>query len=507
MPSPQMFTNIAVLNQARKIYNRKVALARETAEKIPKPLDKNGNPAKLDTRHPMDIAALVIDTKNFPEENWEQLFAEEADKMTRAFYTLDKNTDMPYPDAIKPYIRMVYEKMTCDMNINWDSVEEVENLLATQKASQSFATFVEDFPDIVFELYPDIADIRRLDTLTAKSSLIVHDAKRALSDKPDPDAKKISSSGTFGVYDSAEIRLISELGHPVFDARIKGSDVIHLDATASDLTMRFFLGMDFETEINGDYYNTDTYSKAYVELLARNHKHTSVEQGPDLMIAKGTGENDLFAYERLFINGKSVREIIRELNEDQNETLFNAQAIAGKMLTKALTDGKSIVTMMQVVTGKDGKTEFNHQEIKVDLNALNKADKKENNYSRFRRFLDLLHIYKIKRFKTNDERDAAQSKLRNNAEFQSALRAAEEKFINLYNSDQVQEEISKHRPNLKNVVPRMVRAEEVEKEKPAVSDPDRTPFTDFGKDLETVVNVESKHEEFEKTLSNGQKTI
>jgi hypothetical protein len=138
------------------------------------------------------------------------------------------------------------------------------------------------------------------------------------------------------------------------------------------------------------------------------------------MIAKGTGENDLFAYERLFINGKSVRETIRELNEEQNETLFNAQAIAGKMLTKALTDGKSIVTMMQVVTGKDGKTEFNHQELKVDLNALNKADKKENNYSRFRRFLDLLHIYKIKRFKTNDDRDTAQEKMRNSKEFKDA---------------------------------------------------------------------------------------
>ena len=129
-----MFLNLDVLNQARRNVNRKVALAQQAAEKVPKPfgkkIDGNGEEkeihATFDVRHPTDIAALIIDTTGIPEEKRDEYFLEQAEKITRAFYTLDEKTNLPHPEAIKPYIKMVYDKMTCDMNINWDSVEEVE---------------------------------------------------------------------------------------------------------------------------------------------------------------------------------------------------------------------------------------------------------------------------------------------------------------------------------------------------------------------------------------------
>ena len=298
--------------------------------------------------------------------------------------------------------------------------------------------------------------------------------------------------------------MISELGHPVFDARISGSNVIYLDALASDFTKKHFLDELFSFDNSGYIYTNDHYSKDYLENFARSYKHTSVEQMPDKAIEKAIDDN-FFAYERLFINGKSIRDTIRELQEDQRYTAFQAQAIAGKMLTGALTDGKSIVTMMQVVTGKGGKTEFHHQEVKVDLDKLNQVDKEETNYSLFRRFLDWAHIWKIQRFKSNDARDVAQEKLRNSEAFKNALRAAEDKFINRYNSDEVKNDMIRGIPALAGAIPKIVRAEDFEKNKQIENESNRIPLGKIDLETNQIVKVESKHEPIEKTLTNDQK--
>ena len=511
MPIPQMFLNIDVLTQARRNVNHKIALARQGTGKVPKPVVKKINkegrevvvPPNFDVRHPTDIASLIIDTTNVPEEEREAYFLNQAEQIARAFYTLDEKTNMPYPEAIKPYIKMVYDRMTCDMNINWDSVEEVERLLATMQASQGFATLVKDFPSVVLELYPTVGDIDRLDSLTAKSSLIVHDAYIALDDKPDPNLSVEPGTPAFnksGEYNTFENRMISELGHPVYDARLTGSDTIYLDAVASDYTKKHFLDESFEFD-NGYPYTSDHYSKDYLDNFSRAYKQTSVEQMPDKAIEQAIGDS-FFRYERLFINGKSIRDSIRELQEEQNYSAYDAQIVAGKMLTHALTDGKSIVTMMQVITAKDGKTEFRHQEVKVDLDQLNRVDKEETNYSVFRRILDWAHIWKIQRFKTNDDRDTAQEKMRNSKEFKDALRAAEDKFINRYNSEEVQKEIARTKPALTEAIPKMVRVEEFEKEMSVANESNRIKLEDVGKDLETVVAREPKHEDVSKTASN-----
>jgi hypothetical protein len=209
----------------------------------------------------------------------------------------------------------------------------------------------------------------------------------------------------------------------------------------------------------------------------------------------------------LFINGKSVRDTIRELNEDKGHSVFEARVIAGKMLTGALTDGKSIVTMMQVVTAKGGKTEFRHQEVKVDLDQLNKVDRAETNYSLFRRFLDWAHIWKIQRFKSNDARDAAQEKLRSSEKFQKALREAEDKFINRYNSDEIQDKITRNYPALAEVIPKIVRAEEFEKNNQIENNPSRIPLGNIELESNKNVKIEPKPELQDKTLTNDSRKI
>ena len=500
MPPKNISIKPEVLNQARRIFNRKLALAMEGTGKVPKPVCKKLNErgqeitfSAFDVRDPTDIAAFIIDTDNVPDDKKEEHFLNEAVEITKAFYTVDKKTNLPYPDAIKPYIKMVYDKTSKLLNTNWESAEEVAELLAANKASQSFATFVEDFANVIFELFPNVEDVRRIDSITGKATALFRDLDLYMKQYPDPDLVVDERKAEVSSQISFEDKLESELVHPVFDARIAESNTILLDALATDHTMKHFLNMDVSVESNGYTYDSDGYAREYLDTLARTYKKTSIEQMADNVVALSREEMSIH-FDHLFINGKSISQTMLEVQEKQGCTLYTAQAIAGKMFTNALTDGKSIVTMLQVATAKDGKTEFRHQEIKVDLDALNKADKQVTNYSRFRRFLDDVGIWKIRRFKTNKARDAAQEKLRKSTNFRNALRAVEDKILDEYNSEKVRDKFNNRYPHIAEALPKFVRAEEVEKEKPIVNAPDRVQLTDVEKDLETIVAVEPKQE-------------
>ena len=506
MPNPQMFTNLEVLKKARESFNWKLTTAREVTETVPNPFKINDTGSTFDVRYPEDIAALIVDMSGVPENEREAYYRKQTEQIAKAFFTLDEKTNLPYPEAIKPYIKQVYEKMTTTADINWDSVEDVERLLATEKASQSFATFVTDFPGVFFELYPTPDEIRRIDNLTAKSSLICHDSRIFLGSNEATVADSDKRDFMIQSNNSFENELISELGHRVIDARIKGDDDIHLDFSASDLTKKYFLDEPFEFDNGGMLpYTNDSYAKDYLMYLARSYTHTSVEQVSEKVISQAS-DYDSPEYDHLYINGKSARDSIVELKK-QGYSGFDAHAAVGKMLKNALTDGKSIVTMMRVVTAAGGKTEFSHQEIKIDLDKLNQVDKKETNYSRFRRFLDWAHIWKIQRFKSNDARDAAQEKLRSSEKFQKALREAEDKFINRYNSDEIQDKITRNYPALAEVLPKIVRAEEFEKNNQIENNPIRIPLGNIELESNKNVKIEPKHETKDKTLTNDSRKI
>lgn len=510
-----MFTNRAVLNQAIEKYNKRIALAKEATSRVPKPFKKveeaeEENTKKknkdFDTRHPTDIATLIIDTSHVPKEKQDEYFLEEAEKITRDFFTIDEETRRPNPDAIKSHIKKVYDKMTRDINtINWDSVDDVTNLIATMKASQGFATLVSDFPNVIFELYPTLDDVKWLDDFTAKATLICHDARIALDSNP--ETATVAASLGFGhqSYDTIENKILSETGHAVIDARINNSNVIHLDALATDTTKNFFLDTPFEVENDGVDYNNDSFSKDFILNLSTSYKHTSIEQMPDV-IMKNASDDHFFEYDHLYINGKSIRDYMREL-ENKNMKGFQVQAEAGKLLKNALTDGKSIVTMLQMQTGSNGQTRFYHHEIQVDLDKLNEVDKRETNYSRFRRFLDRWNIYKIQKFKSNKQRDAAQAKLRNKPKFQDALKTAEEKFINLYNSDEAQNELAKSNPGLAEAIPKIVREEDYKVEKQNENSHERISINSEDIESQKTVSVSPKSKVAEKTTSIDSKKI
>ena len=81
------------------------------------------------------------------------------------------------------------------------------------------------------------------------------------------------------------------------------------------------------------------------------------------------------------------------------------------------------------------------------------------------------------------------------------MRAAENKFIDRYNSEDVQKEIAKKNPAMAEAIPKIVRAEEFEKNKLIENNSERVQLTDVKNDLETVVTVVPKQENLNKTPS------
>lgn len=516
MPATLINIKPEVLNRARQIFNRKVELSQIGTNKIPFPVcKKKGKKGEeityfpFDDRHPTDLASFVIDTSSFPKDKKEELFTDAATELTRAFYTLDKNTDMPYPEAIKPYIKRMYENAERLLNnIDWDNAEYVAELLAADKASQSFATLVKDFPGIIYDIFPNVEDVRRIDAITGKLTTVLYELSLCCRQNPSPELVKANPAKAEALAVlSFEDTFEPEVVHPVFDARLKGSSTIMLDALASDKSINYFLKKDFEFTDDGITHNSDYYAQVYIDRLATAYKKTSIEQIPENALAQSRRQHSLH-YDRMFINGRSITQIIGDIRKKKGEDcpMYVVEPIVGKMLRDALTDGKSIVTMMQVVTAKDGKTEFRHDEVKVDLDALNRVDKERTNYSRFRRFLDEKGIFKIRKYKTNEARDAAQAKMRNSKKFQKALRAAEDNMLIAYNSDEMRKKLEEDYPHMAEALPKFVRAEELEKNKQVEQqNPDRYPLPGLAQDLNSTAKVEPKPEIKDKTLEHGTK--
>jgi hypothetical protein len=165
-------------------------------------------------------------------------------------------------------------------------------------------------------------------------------------------------------------------------------------------------------------------------------RHSTVEQTIVNTVQSCDEEENFYYEDMLFINGRSITELRDEWKKKNPhyELYYDPDKAMGQMIRDALTDGKSMVTMARMSLDANGEMRFNHKEIKVDLDALNKIDREQTHYNPIRRFLNWVGIWKIQRFSTNAERDARQAKVKNSSKFQNTLRAHEKKVLDTYNN-------------------------------------------------------------------------
>ena len=109
---------------------------------------------KDDTRNFADIANLIIDVQDIPEGERDAYYLNEVKKMADAFNTVGPIPGKPDPEAIKPYIKQMFEKVTTDPEIDWSNQRQVENLFKTIRITQALGTVVDDFLPICLDLFP-----------------------------------------------------------------------------------------------------------------------------------------------------------------------------------------------------------------------------------------------------------------------------------------------------------------------------------------------------------------
>jgi glycosyltransferase involved in cell wall biosynthesis len=142
----------------------------------------------------------------------------------------------------------------------------------------------------------------------------------------------------------------------------------------------------------------------------------------------------------VLIDGKSLKDIYEEQlnilkNTDTRTPERDANRAMSKILRDSLTDGHSVVSVVRPNLAADGKVSFTHQEVKVDLDKLNKIERNEK-HNAFRRALDYLRIYKIKpKYASNASRDERQSNYKNTADYKNMLASVEKKFIDTFNKN------------------------------------------------------------------------
>ena len=148
-------------------------------------------------------------------------------------------------------------------------------------------------------------------------------------------------------------------------------------------------------------------------------------------------------YDLVHINGKSVQEIIEEkMSQGLDEN--TAELEGAKALRDALTDGKSVVSLMRITFNKEGKVDFYHQELNVDLDKLNEADRQAH-HGFLRNLFHKIGIWKIpERYTSNKERDKNQDQLKADPEYANKIKRSEDKFIETYNSLEKPESKNKH---------------------------------------------------------------
>ena len=400
-----------------------------------------------DDRNIDDLAILLIKEQGETEEERNAYFDAEVEKLIDAF---EGKAD------IKPYIKALYDSLAISENINWCDPEQVERIYATIKVNQAVATMYSDFKKETLELYPTHTEKQNIDAKIGASGMLYFIFCDALLETD--FSAQIDEIIQIGLNPRAPLITNTTLVKKdacsdIFEANVKGETDVIIDPFRSENSKKFFMGQRIAlNDADGTSFTEDDYAMNYIRWLAQSGRETSFEQRLNNEAFEGDPDLD-FGYDSLlFINGKPFFEISKELNNFKPK----GDTLAGYKLREALTDGKSVVTLIRSSYTSDGKVKFYHQDIKVDLDKINEADRKETKYNFFRRFLDKIGIWKIQKFPSNKERDEKQDKIRNDPKYSNAIRDAENNLMKFYNGLKPRAD----RDMLRNIITNISRLDE-----------------------------------------------
>ena len=394
----------------------------------------------FDHRELRTIAAMLIDISsvaNEPEDVKREYYIAKLHVFEQEFlFSKD-------PEAKNRLLKKIYEEIATDIDIDWDNPAEIDHVACSLRVQQVLGTIADKTPQDVLKVYNTEAEAKRLDNISLKNMMNLGVFQNALVEQC---PKEIASKITAGMnFDGYAYRFRNDIINAFVKANEDGTNVATFDPNTSETFKKHFLGDEFDlvfTKRSTDplepdtmieeHYTSDEATKHFMEYIYGISSGTVNEY--IVMSGYLTGHSK---EEMLFINGRPMSEIIAKqeaVYANDPTPRKTALISAGRILRDALTDGNSVVSLMRPYLVEGGKVAFNHQEIKVDLDKLNKIERQEK-HNVFRRMLHAIGIRIPHKYASNQERERNQSAIKSDPQYQAALKNAEKKFIDAYNKN------------------------------------------------------------------------
>ena len=397
---------------------------------------------EFDYRDTFSLCTLLIDISEVmdqSEEVKEEYFKRELMKFEQDFIlTKDPSTRIPY-------LRRLYNEIATDYNIDWDDPKQIDHLFCSVMAQQAIGTMSEKLPREILSLCPNEAEAKRIELINMKNATNIGEFQAIMSERYPDMIKNIRCSAALKAGHFTELTFTAS--RHFTEPSAVNDNVITFDPTSSDIIKKHLLGDEFDlvtevryfpddpNDVTIEHYTHDDVARNFTEAITEISRKT-INETRLINIFNKDAEHDF--KELVFINGRPLKDIYEEKlreHEGSRDANLKANIATGKAFRDAITDGRSVVTIMRPLLLENGKVSMNHQEIKVDLDKLNKIERKEK-HNAFRRFLDYIHIYKIKpKYASNEARDAVQAEFKSREEYRNGLKEAEKNFIKIFNEN------------------------------------------------------------------------
>ena len=436
MPNPVMFSNEEALRRGIERADWKIQTAIEYFNSLKYDYKKK---VFFDHRETHTIAALLIDISsvaNAPEEVKKAYYFEQLKLFEEEFILSDDE------GRKARFMQELCNNLATRIDIDWDDERAIENLACSYRAQQAPGTTVERIPFEVLSMFGHKDDVQAFDSIGVKNMIHLTKFASALAAR----FPNLADILVCPDLHNADYKLRESITEKMQVARDNGSNQVIIDPTESEVMKKVLLGDKFriverkpnrldpdedEVFIFDEMQAMQSFAKPIYTISGSTMNEYMTVDG--YRGERGDNRSDL-----LLIDGRPLTDIAKEkqqeLRNNGGASTMTYAALEGTVLRDALCAG-SVITVMRPNMLPGGKIDFSYQEVKVNLDALNKFERNEK-HNAFRRALDYIGIWKIKpKYPSNEQRDNMQAERKISAEYQQSIKAAEKKFIDTYNKN------------------------------------------------------------------------
>ena len=453
MPNEVMFSNEEALRRGIERAKWKIDTAIEYFDSLKYDYKKK---VFFDHRETQTIAALLIDISsvaNAPEEVKKAYYFEQLKLFEEEFILSDDE------GRKARFMQELCNNLATRIDIDWDDERAIENLACSYRAQQAPGTTVERIPFEVLSMFGHKDDVQAFDSISVKNMIYLTKFASALAAR----FPNLADILVCPDLHNADYKFRESIIEKMQVARDDGSNQIIIDPTESEVMKKVLLGDEFRiverkpNRLDPDEDEVIIFDEMQaMQSFAKPIYTISGSTMNEYMTVSGyRGERGDNRSDLLLIDGRPLTDIAKEKQQElrnNGDSSMTYTAIEGTVLRDALCAG-SVITVMRPNMLPGGKIAFSYQEVKVNLDALNKFERNEK-HNAFRRALDYLGIWKIKpKYPSNEQREAMQAQFKSSVEYQNSIKAAEKKFIDTYNKNSQEKRAAENEKQKKSEKP------------------------------------------------------